>query len=59
VRDGIKALPGIQAVTYDPHQDIFEVRYEAGRLGLPAIWAAVHQAGRKMGREYTPEIISE
>jgi hypothetical protein len=59
VRDGIMALPGVHTVTYDPHQDIFEVRYEAGRPGVSAIWAAVHQAGRKMGREYLPEALTE
>ena len=51
------ALPGIYDVTYDAGQDIFAVRYEEGRLSLPAIFAAVHNAGRQMGREYLPEAL--
>ena len=52
------ALPGIYDVTYDAGQDIFAVRYEEGRIGLPAIFAAVHNAGRTMGREYLPEALN-
>lgn len=59
VRDGIMALPGIYEVTYDVGQDIFQVRYEKGRLGLPDIFAAVHRAGLKLGRDYLPEVIQE
>lgn len=51
------ALPGIHDVAYDAGQDIFAVRYEAGRIDLSAIFAAVHNAGRKMGREYLPEAL--
>lgn len=53
------ALPGIYEVTYDVGQDIFQVRYEEGRLGLPDIFAAVHRAGLKLGRDYLPEVIQE
>jgi len=52
------ALPGIHEATYDAAQDIFEVRYDEGRIGVPAIFTAVHHAGRKMGREYLPEALS-
>ncbi|MBW1992677.1 MAG: hypothetical protein JRI59_11340 [Deltaproteobacteria bacterium] len=45
-------------VTYDVGQDVFEVHYEEGRLGVPAIFAAVYNAGRKMGREYFPEALT-
>lgn len=58
MRAGIMALPGIHEVIYDAGQDTFEVRYEEGRIGVSDIFAAVHQAGRKMGREYLPEAIS-
>jgi hypothetical protein len=58
VRAGIMALPGIHEATYNAEQDIFEVRYEEGRIGVPAIFAAVHNAGRQMGREYMPETLS-
>jgi hypothetical protein len=58
VRAGIMALPGIYEVTYDAGQDTFEVSYEEGRIGLPAIFAAVHTAGRQMGREYLPEALT-
>lgn len=52
------ALPGIYEVTYDAGQDTFEVRYEERRIGLPAIFSAVHNAGRRMGREYLPEVLT-
>ncbi|MDI6852668.1 MAG: hypothetical protein QME75_03545 [Deltaproteobacteria bacterium] len=52
------ALPGIHEATYNAEQDIFEVRYEEGRISVPAIFAAVHQAGRQMGREYLPEALA-
>ena len=58
MRDGIMSLPGVHEVTYEAGQDIFEVRYEDGRIGVPAIFAAVHHAGRKMGREYLPEALA-
>jgi copper chaperone CopZ len=58
VRAGIMALPGVQEVSYDPGQDVFEVQYNEERLALPVIFAAVHQAGRKMGKEYLPELLS-
>lgn len=51
-------LPGIHDATYNAEMDIFEVRYEEGRISVTAIFAAVHNAGRQMGREYLPEALS-
>ncbi len=58
MRDGIMRLPGIYAVQYDAQQDLFVVEYESGRIGAEAIFAMVHQAGQKMGREYFPELLT-
>ena len=59
MRDGLLSLPGIHEVSYDAAQDLFTVRYEAGRIGISAMFQAVHQAGRRLGREYVPEIVTE
>jgi copper chaperone CopZ len=55
VRAGILTLPGIYEVQYDAQANMFVVKYETGRISLEAIFARVHQAGRRMGREYFPE----
>jgi hypothetical protein len=51
-------LPGVMAASYDQEQDYFSVSFESVMISVEAIFAAVFQAGRQMGREYLPEIIS-
>ena len=51
-------VKGVLAVTYDPNQEVFAVRFESVLVSLETIFAAVFAAGKKMGQEYFPEVIS-
>lgn len=59
MRDGILALPGVARVEYDAGRDLFLMEYDAGRLSLSVIFAQIHQAGRRLGRDYVPEVVAE
>ena len=50
-------LTGMLAVQYHAGQDFFSVRFESVLVNLEAIFAAVTAAGKKMGRDYLPEVI--
>ena len=51
-------LTGLLEVQYHADQDFFSVRFESVLVDLETIFAAVVSAGKKMGREYLPEVIS-
>ncbi len=59
MRAGLLALPGVAQVDYDAATDLFTLRYDAQRLSLRLIFAQIHQAGRQMGRDYVPEVVTE
>jgi hypothetical protein len=52
------ALPGVARVEYDAARDLFMMDYDDTRLDLKLIFTQIHQAGRSMGREYEPEIVT-
>jgi hypothetical protein len=58
VRAELLKVTGVLAVTYDPDQDLFSVQFESVLVSLETIFAAVFAAGKKMGQEYLPEIVS-
>ncbi len=49
-------IAGVLAVTYHTDQDLFTVRFESVLVDLATIFAAVFAAGKKMGKEYFPEV---
>ncbi len=57
MRAELLSLGGMLDVKYYPGQDVFSVRFESVLVTLEAIFAAVAAAGKKMGRDYTPETI--
>ena len=58
MRAALLHVPGVLEVTYHPDQDYFTVGFESVMVSLETIFAAAFQAGKKMGREYFPEIMS-
>jgi hypothetical protein len=54
----ITALPGIAAMTYDAQEDLFTVSFDPHLARIEDIFAAVHLAGRREGREYLPRVVS-
>lgn len=42
---------------YDPQRDVFTLEYEADRLKLADIFAAVVLGGKKAGQEYRPRLV--
>ncbi len=58
VRAELLKLTGMLAVNYNAQEDVFSVRYESVMLSLDVIFAAVFAAGKQLGREYLPEILS-
>ena len=58
VRAELLQVTGVLGVTYHPDQDTFSVRFESLLVSLETIFAAVFAAGKKMGQEYFPEVIS-
>jgi copper chaperone CopZ len=55
----LEEVPGVRIAQYDPESELFSVYYDQERLGLEAIFAAVFRAGKKMGKEYLPEVVAE
>jgi hypothetical protein len=45
-------------VVYDAVQDLFSANYDPGLTDPTAIFAAVFVAGRQMGQEYLPRVVS-
>jgi hypothetical protein len=58
VRAELFKVTGVLEVTYHPAPDLFSVRFESVLVSLETIFAAVFVAGKKMGQEYLPEIVS-
>ncbi len=58
VRAELLKVKGVMAATYHPDQDFFSVQFESVMVSLETIFAAVFGAGKKMGQEYFPEVIS-
>ena len=50
-------LTGLLVVQYHADQDLFSVRFESVLVNLATIFVAVTAAGKKMGRDYLPEVI--
>ncbi len=57
VRAELLNLTGVLEVAYQVEADIFSVRFESVLVSLETIFAAVFAAGKKMGREYFPEVV--
>lgn len=58
MRAAITALPGIAGVAYDAQEDLFTVRFDSQQTKLEDIFAAIHMAGRRLGQEYLPQVVS-
>jgi hypothetical protein len=58
VRAELLKITGVLAVTYHADKDLFSVQFESVLVSLETIFAAVFTAGKKMGQEYLPEIVS-
>ena len=58
VRAELLKVTGMLGVTYHADQDFFSVQFESVLVSLETIFAAVFAAGKKMGQEYFPEVIS-
>ena len=53
----IKGIPGITQVAFDQETRLFYVEYHKRFVTPEHIFAAVWQAGKKMGQEYLPQIV--
>jgi copper chaperone CopZ len=58
VRAAVEDIDGVEKVVYDPGQDFFALDYDPARTEVAAIFAAVFQAGKKMGQEYLPKLLT-
>lgn len=58
VRGELLKVNGVLEVTYNPEHDMFAVRFESVLTTLETIFNAVFAAGKKMGQEYFPEIVT-
>jgi hypothetical protein len=54
----IKKIPGITRVEFDQDSRLFRVEFHKRFVTTENILAAVWQAGRNMGKEYLPRIVS-
>lgn len=54
----IKNIPGIIRVEFDQETMLFQVEFHKRFVSLEDILAAVWQAGKKMGKEYVPQIVT-
>jgi hypothetical protein len=57
VCDEIKKIPGITRVEFDQETRLFQVEFHQRFVTPEDIFAAVWQAGKKMGKEYLPRIV--
>jgi copper chaperone CopZ len=53
----IKGIPGITRVEFDQETRLFRVEFHKRFVSTDDIFAAVWQAGKKVGKEYLPQII--
>jgi copper chaperone CopZ len=58
VCDEIKKIPGITRVEFDQETRLFQVEFHQRFVTPEDIFAAVWQAGKKMGKEYLPQIVA-
>jgi hypothetical protein len=58
VCDEIKRIPGIIRVEFDQETRLFRVEFHKRFVSPENICAAVWQAGKKMGKEYLPQIVA-
>ncbi len=58
MRDEIKKIPGITRVDFDQETRLFHVEFHKRFVSPENIFAAVWQAGKKMGKEYLPQIVT-
>jgi hypothetical protein len=54
----IRNIPGIIRVEFDQETRLFRVEFHRRFVTPEAIFAAVWQAGKKMGKEYLPQIVT-
>ena len=54
----ITNIPGITQVAFDQETRLFQVEYHKRFVTPELIFAAVWQAGKKMGKEYLPRIVT-
>jgi hypothetical protein len=54
----IKEIPGITRVEFDQETRLFHVEFHQRFVSPENIFAAVWQAGKKMGKEYLPQIVT-
>jgi len=50
----IRNIPGVARVEFDQETKVFQVAYSPRFVTPDQIFAAVWEAGRKMGKEYLP-----
>jgi hypothetical protein len=53
----IKGIPGITRAEFDQDTRLFHVKFHKRFVSSENIFAAVWQAGKKMGKEYLPRIV--
>jgi copper chaperone CopZ len=53
----IKGIPGITRVEFDQETRLLRVEFHKRFVSTDDIFAAVWQAGKKVGKEYLPQII--
>jgi hypothetical protein len=54
----IRNIPGVAGVEFDYGTRLFHVKFHRRFVTPENIFAAVWQAGKKMGKEYLPQIIT-
>ena len=54
----IKNIPGVMRVEFDQELRLFHVEFHKRFVSPDDIVAAVWQAGKKMGKEYVPLIVT-
>jgi copper chaperone CopZ len=54
----IKTIPGITRVEFDQETRLFQVEFHQRFVSTDDIFAAVWQAGKKIGKEYLPQIVN-
>ena len=57
MRASLVRLAGVERVDCDAGRRLFGVRYDASRVNVSDILASVREAGKKMGRDYLPEVV--
>jgi len=43
---------------YLPEEDRFIMEFDPEQISLEAVFSAIYTAGKKMGRDYFPELVS-